>query len=58
MRNILCNIGDEIVLNFAGKQKVLNINELENSETLAKIYRIQFSKEPNIKQFDSIIKLF
>lgn len=57
MRNILCNIGDEIVLNFAGKTKVVSFNELANPENLSKIYRIQFSKEPNPKQFDFIIKL-
>jgi len=57
MRNILCNIGDEIVFNFAGKTKIVTFNELAEPETLSKIYRIQFSKEPKSNQFDSIIQL-
>ena len=32
MRNILCNIGDDIVLNLGGKSEVIKLQELSNPE--------------------------
>ena len=57
MRNILCNIGDEIVLNLGGKSEVIHLEELRNPEKLSKIYQIQFSKEPQKKYFNFIVNL-
>ena len=57
MKNILCNIGDEIVFNFEGKTQIASFEDLEKPENLSRIYRFQFSKEPQKKKFDFIINL-
>lgn len=57
MRNILCNIGDDIVLNLGGKSEVIKLQELSNPEKISKIYRIQFSNKPQQKHLHFITNL-
>lgn len=57
MRNILCNIDDEVVLSCGGKSEIVSFTELENPEILSKIYRIQFSKEPKPEYLNFVATL-
>lgn len=57
MRNILCNIGDEIELNLGGTSQKVQLSDLLDPKNLSKIYRIQFSKEPQQRQLQFIADL-
>lgn len=52
---ILCDIGDETSFNIAGKNYVVDFNEIE--KYLHRIYRIQFKRIPKTKQLEKVVEL-
>ena len=54
---ILCDIGDETSFNIAGKNYIVDFNEIENKKYLDRIYRIQFKRIPKTKQLEKVVEL-
>jgi len=52
---ILCDIGDKPNFLIGGQGKSVDFNEIEKSENLDRIYRIQFKQPPKNGQLDRII---
>ena len=54
---ILCDIGNEIYFNIAGKTIKVSSEDLINEENLKRIYRIQFNKAPLLFLLDLAISV-
>jgi len=52
---ILCDIGDKPNFLIGGQGKSVDLNEIEKSENLNRIYRFQFKQPPKNGQLDRVI---
>jgi len=53
---ILCDVGDDLIFNIAGKSTKVNFDELYNDEVVNAIYRFQFNKSPRSGQLEKVLK--
>jgi len=52
---ILCEIGDNISFNIAGKSHLVDFGDLEKDDNLSRIYRIQFHKTPKSADLEKVL---
>lgn len=54
---ILCDIGDAVYFNIAGRSAAVKLSDIGLAENIDRIYRIQFHKPPKANQLDYIVAI-